>query len=658
MAIAALQKILIVAHKSEQSVLLDRLQSEGFVHICPAEQSGLRQDFAELPGPQATGRSSELLRSRLAECINFLQPHAPRPATLRERLAPRRALPVEKYEQTVRQSNADELLGDAQQLRERLGKIDAQADKLAQRLGVLEPWQVLDAPVEGLGPSQRSVILAGMIPNNRDWDELKAELAEAEVAIDTVNRTQDLHYCILAYAQSAAETARHAIHKIDFEPASFEGLTGKPAEIIAAARKELLQLNQQRQEVLEKVSRLAKRVETFGVLHDHFQNLANRDQMIGQALATPSSCFLEGWIRKGDWAKLEAVVAEFSACMVEKTTPAQDEEAPVDLQNIKPFRPFEMITSLYGMPGKKDLDPTPYLAPFFAVFFGLCLTDAGYGLVLLIGALIGLKLLGRGAAKLMTVLAIGGGMAIILGAITNGYFGDGVDKLGWPWLMAMRDYLVSHVGFDPMKSPMTFFALAVILGYFQLMFGLVIALVHNLRQKEFIAALGDQITWLCLLNGILIMTLAKIGMLPSQLAPVFKILAIAAALGLVVGSQREGGIGERLGMGFYNLFSAIFYLGDILSYLRLMALGLVTAGIAMAVNVIAGIAWEIPYVGILAAIIILIGGHLVNLLLSSLSAFVHTLRLQYVEFFPKFFEGGGTEFSPFSRQWKYTKIDS
>ena len=208
MPIAALQKILIVAHKSQQSVLLDRLQSEGFVHICPAEQSPLRQDFAELPLPQAPQSRSELLRCRLAECIGFLQPHAPRPASLRERLTPRPALPAEKYEQTVRQSNTDELLGDAQQLRDRLAKIDARSDKLSQRLLVLEPWQGLDAPVEDLGPSQRSVILAGMIPDNRDWDDLKAELAEAGVVIDTIYRTQNLHYCLLAYAQDQPAAPR------------------------------------------------------------------------------------------------------------------------------------------------------------------------------------------------------------------------------------------------------------------------------------------------------------------------------------------------------------------------------------------------------------------------------------------------------------------
>ena len=657
MGIACLQKILIVGHKSEQSALLDRLQSEGFVHICPAEGSALKGEFGENDQGPGAQSQAEIVRGRLADSISFLQPHVKKPSSFRERLSGRAALGQDQYERTVRQGNAEELLNKAQQLRERLGRIDGQIDKLQQRILALEPWQELDVPVEGLGQSSRSVLLAGMVPNGRDWGQLQAELAEAGVVIEQLRCCEDLHYCLVAYAQVSAEQARQGLHKIDFEPHSFEGLTGRPGEIISQAESELAELSEQRGRVLKEAAELARQVQTFEVLHDHFQNLANRQKVIAEGLSTTSSFFVEGWIRQADWGKLESVVGEYSACMVEKTEPAQGEEAPVDLRNVGPVRPFEVITSLYGMPGKKDVDPTPFLAPFFAVFFGLCLTDAGYGLALLILALIGIKLLGRGAAKLLWVLAIGGGMAVILGGITYGYFGDAPYQLGWGWLKSLRDYL-GQFGFNPMKEPMKFFILAVGLGYFQLMFGLIIALIHNLRQKDWTAALGDQVTWLALLNGIVLIALAKTGVLPAWTSLPCLGLVLAAALGIVLGSQREGGMGERLGMGFYNLFSAIFYLGDVLSYLRLMALGMVTGGIAMAVNVIAGIAWKIPILGILFAAIVLIAGHLVNLLLSSLSAFVHTLRLQYVEFFPKFFVGGGAEFRPFARVWKYAEVES
>ncbi|NIA06683.1 MAG: hypothetical protein GWP14_03445 [Actinobacteria bacterium] len=655
MAIADLQKILIVGHKSQQSALLDRLQSEGFVHICTAEQSVMQEQFSE---PQTTGagqNQAELLRSRLSECISFLQPHVQRPASLRERLTPRSGLALEQVEKTIQQSNADELLRVGQDLRKKLTQIDAQIDQLQKRLCTIQPWTKLDAAVENLGQSKHAVVMAGIIPDKHSWEEVVEQLKDTGIAIELINQ-EVWYHCLVAYAQVSATEARQALHEVDFEPANFEGLTGRPAEIIENTKNELAQLNQQRNETLAQVAELAQKVQTFGILHDHFQNLAHRDQIIGQALATKSSFFMEGWIHKTDWEKLKALVGEFNACMVEKTTPAEGEEAPVDLQNVGPVKPFEVITSLYGMPGKKDVDPTPFLAPFFAVFFGLCLTDAGYGLSLLILSLIGIRILGRGSAKLFGVLAMGGGMAVILGAITGGIFGDAPDKLGWLWLIHMRDYLLQF-GFDPFKSPMIFFVLAVILGYIQIIFGQLIGFINKFKQKDIIAALCDHLTWLILLNSIVFIALAKTGMLPTWPVPICLVLLSIAAVGIVLGSQREGSRGERLGMGLFNLFSAIFYLGDVLSYLRLMGLGLVTAGIAIAVNLIASLAWQIPILGVLLAIVILIIGHIGNLLLSSLSAFVHTLRLQYVEFFPKFFAGGGAEFRPFAREWKYTKVE-
>ena len=200
-------------------------------------------------------------------------------------------------------------------------------------------------------------------------------------------------------------------------------------------------------------------------------------------------------------------------------------------------------------------------------------------------------------------------------------------------------------------------ALSLILGYVQIIFGILVAFIHNLRTKQYVAALCDQLTWLVMLNSIVGLVLAKTTILPNWLADVFIWTALVPAAAIFLFSQRQGGWPERLGIGFYQLFSTVFYVGDVLSYVRLMALGMVTAGLAMAINVIAKITLELPYgIGIVFMILILVGGHSFNMAINALGAFVHTLRLQYAEFFPKFLVGGGRLFQPLAKEYKHIKI--
>jgi V/A-type H+-transporting ATPase subunit I len=161
-----------------------------------------------------------------------------------------------------------------------------------------------------------------------------------------------------------------------------------------------------------------------------------------------------------------------------------------------------------------------------------------------------------------------------------------------------------------------------------------------------------------MLNSLVLLLFGKKIGLSEQTCSLFGKIAIVPAVVIVLFSQRQGPWLGRIGMGIYNLFSTVFYLGDVLSYLRIMALGMVTSGMAMSINIMAKIASEIPYVGVIVAIAILICGHLFNTMMSTIGAFVHTIRLQFVEFFQKFLVGGGQLFEPLSKEYKYVYLNA
>ena len=429
-------------------------------------------------------------------------------------------------------------------------------------------------------------------------------------------------------------------------------MAGTVAELIKQNSEKLDEVENQLKTEQNKAVSLSKNLLKLEILHDHYENLLNREQTKGTAPSTEHTVLLEGWVKKSDYARLEKIVSQFGASSLSRIEPAEDEEIPVEIENKNYIRPFEMITRLYGMPVSSGVNPTVFLAPFFAVFFGLCLADVGYGLIMLAVSVYLIKKT-QGDKKLLWLFLICASFTIPLGAITGSWFGDAVSRF-IPALNPLREKLML---FDPMEQPMVLFVLAMILGYIQIMTGLLIALAHNIKQKDYTAAVCDQLSWLVMLNSIVIFGLSKAGMIPAEAGWVFGRLALVPAGAILLFSHRQGGWAGRIGMGAYNLFSSVFYLGDVLSYLRLMALCMVSGGIAMSINIIAGISLDIPYgFGVPVMILVLVFGHTLNLVLSALGAFVHTLRLQYVEYFTKFFVGGGELFKPLCKEYKHIYI--
>jgi len=307
---------------------------------------------------------------------------------------------------------------------------------------------------------------------------------------------------------------------------------------------------------------------------------------------------------------------------------------------------------LYGMPHTSDVDPTVFLAPFFALFFGICLTDAAYGLVM-IGFLWWMMKKFSGDVKFFKMLLICSVPTVIAGALTGGWCGDAI-QVFFPSLMGFRNAVM---WFDPLEKPMHFFYISLALGYLQIIFGIGLAFWHRWTSGDKKEAIFDHGAWFVWLNSLTLFGLTKALGGPAVLANLFLIVAIVPALGIVLFSEREGNWGARIGMGCYNVFSTVFYVGDVLSYIRLMALGMVTAGFGMAINSIVVKVMGLGVLGWIMGAVVFIGGHVFNIANSCLSAFVHSMRLQFVEFFTKFLQGGGREFAPLRKEYKHIQMD-
>ncbi len=650
MAIARMAKVLIVSHCSQASDLLEALQTEGICQVLNAQQASVSKDFPDLVAAAQRPKDIEQLLDRLAKCIAFLKSYDNAPKGLAGILSPRAVVAQNAYHNVVRDEQIFDIIEHCRQCEASIDKLNSECESFTAILEMLKPWSSLETPVEEIGQLKSTTCFAGLVPA-RHLEQVRQQLADLGAAVEVIENSANKIACLVACLNENLSDTQKLLRSADFETVNFHPMTGTAAKLLAEYNEKLNQTKKQLQLQYDEAASLSANLLKLQILHDHYENLLKREQARDTAPATEQTVILEGWVRKKDYARLEKLVSRFGASTLSEIAPAEGEDIPVEIENKNYVRPFEAITRLYGMPVHLGIDPTACLAPFFAFFFALCLADVGYGLVMA-AVIIWLLIKLQGDKKMLWLFLICAGVTIPLGAITGGWFGDAVSRFV-PSLNPLRAKLML---FDPMEQPMVLFGLSVVLGYIQLMTGLVIALAHNLKYKDFVAAVCDQLTWLVMLNSIVVLGLSKSGMIPAAVGGFSGKLAIVPAAAILLFSHRQGNWKGRIGMGAYNLFSAVFYLGDVLSYLRLMALCMVGGGIAMSINIIAEISLGIPYVGIVVMILVFVFGHALNLVLSALGAFVHTLRLQYVEYFTKFFVGGGKSFEPLVKKYKHIYI--
>ena len=373
------------------------------------------------------------------------------------------------------------------------------------------------------------------------------------------------------------------------------------------------------------------------------------------AKADEKVMLLEGWCPEESEVNLNAYLEE-SGIYYDTIEPVITDDIPIKLKNSKFTKLFEPVTKLFSLPNYSELDPTPFLAPFFMLFFGLCLGDGGYGLLVLIVATFFKK---KSSADMKGILTLGqylGGMTILVGILTGSFFGIALDQVEWGWLKGVKSYFITQANYGNMLSgynPMMI--LALIIGIIQILFGMIVNTLKINKQFGFKYAMS-KLSWVFfIVSAILIFGLKSLGIILNiYLSYTLYAFAGVNALIIIFYNSPDKNPIANIGSALWDTYNmATGLLGDTLSYIRLFALGLTGSILGGVFNTLAFdlTADTNPYLRWLFVLLILLIGHTINFALSLIGAFVHPMRLTFVEFYKNSgFEGGGKAYQPFSKK--------
>lgn len=426
------------------------------------------------------------------------------------------------------------------------------------------------------------------------------------------------------------------------------------AEYAELLQEEINVIRKQHKTLLAKGKRFLKIEKELQLAYDGFLHRQEREVAGQKTLQLPRTVILTGWLPKHTYKTFGKLLKKdfpYAAIDIEKKP---KDTPPVALKNNKNMEPFEVVTNIYGKPKYSELDPTGPLSFFFLVSFGLALTDAGYGLVMMVimGLIQKYFRLKREMRKMVRLLFYAGASTVVFGALTGGWFGITLENLP---NNQIKSALLSLKIIDPISDPMTLLMVAFGVGIVQLLFAWIVRAYDHARKKDYVAMVFDDMAWFTMVVVLLLWVGSSRGLLPAESTrPLLMGLYGIIAIVVLTGGRSHKNLLLKLGAGVLSLYGLVSFLSDTLSYSRLLALGLATGIIALVVNMLGVmIGTAIPGVGWILASVVLLGGHTFNLGINALGAFIHSGRLQFVEFFPKFLEGGGVPYRPFGRVSKY-----
>ena len=648
MAIAKMNKVMLIAPTDKQNDLLDAIQELQSLEVTSLEQAkelftenSIALQEADADGINALQQKFEGIHA----AITFVEKNQKQPSLIQKLKTPREQFALSELQKEVQNWDTDALVEHVESIRNTLRKKDDELKELREKEALLRKWSALDFYPKDIFKHPYTKTKMGTIPQATDNAYLDG-LKESElISVHEVYHTREEIGVLVTYPRKAQQAAKEELAKAHFSIVwyAFEEAPSveleknlKAQQAVVDAKKKVLDDLQEEKDLLRKLQLSAE------VTYNELQKEQAKNGLVnGQHVFV-----LQGWLTtkavedvevqlkeklgEGEYVFLPLEIAE-----------EEYEEVPTVLENNAFLQPFENLTEMYGLPKYGELDPTPYTAPFYLVFFGMMAADLGYGALLWLGTFIMLKFFhfDKGMNRNLKFFHLLSYPVMIWGIVFGSAFG-------------------ADLPFQPLslsKDLITIMILSIIFGVIQIMVGLSLGAYSNLKKKAYVDAYTSHLGWLAIITGIILYVLGSMVLNISWIATIGSSIAIIAAVAIVVvtvlSSENKWG---GLASGLYNLYGISGYVADVVSYTRLMALAVSGGSIASAFNMLVG--FLPPVARFTAGIFLIVALQGLNIFLSFLGAYVHGLRLQFVEFFGKFYDGGGHALKPFKTYEKYVDI--
>ena len=628
MSIAKMNKVTIIGTKDKQEEILRQIMKKGFVQIDDSSHLAEDEEYKNIFNKVDKNEDIIAINKKREQVENAIE-NINRINKLKKPMfySKPEYKELTEEETEILYEKATEINKVAKEIKE----LEAKKVDLENRLNILMPWEKFEISGD-LAAVKYIKIILGKLPNKYKTEQIELVLGKeiSNYSINIVNKDKQYSFICVTTKETDENYTKRVLKKYEFIEENILGSEKTISQEITEIKELINQIDLQVQELKKKIS--PEDLILLENLYDYYENQKELKRIQKNIVTTENTFYLEGWIPEG------IKIKNNKEYIIKYRKPEENEDYPVYIKNNSLVSPFESITNMYSVPNKNEIDPNPIMSIFFILFFGMMLSDAGYGIILTIASAFIVKKAKykKGEGSLMKLMIPCGISTIFWGLLFGSFFGD---------LIKITPVI------NPLKDVMQLMGLALLLGIIHIYIGMFIKAVELIKEKKIFSAIFDIGFWYLTLTGTFLLVIPIIAGDIGIWGTVGKYLAITGAVGLLLtqGRDKKGIIGKITG-GLGSLYNITSYFSDVLSYSRLMALCLSTGVIAQVGNLLAKMVN--PVFGIVIALIV----HGVNIANSALGSYVHTSRLQYVEFFGKFYEGGGTEFSPFKCKNKYTSI--